>query len=363
MINKYSKIYLKSGEVKEWAGIWCEENLNNDFALSVNETEQRICYTIVSNYKEIKIDLIRCSEGRFTICYKVGSNIDISEQIAEYILDRSNSSKVKSAFNNGFSVISNEETFNAIIDFLNEFDEAEKIGYNKFNEIGKAKYEQYKYKSNLGDSIVIKFFESNSRIQIQGKPLYLFNCVEDILVTDPKTVNGLVDAHLKYCNVDIPKNDIYEEMKSTLGNDLYNFLTTTQKAILSSAFIFNKIDIDMDDYSSLIIPAARALEGYILKLISQSGVIMDERKLGNYFYYDDCKNQFLLKEIYIQKINSENRTKSITTLYRLYHKRRHPYSHSTERDYDTSIIVTRKDADSKFRELIDAMKTSYINCI
>lgn len=361
MSESFSKLFIKPDEVKEWIKFWCEENLSSNFEIFPVDKGQRISYKIISDGIEIQLDLIKCSEGRYTISYKVGKRQDLSERLARYILKRMESQKSPSAFANGFSIKSNKETFEAVIELLDETKEASRKEYKRFDEDGKAKYSQYKYESSFGDSIVIKYFDKTKRIQVQGKPLYLFNRIQEILVSDNDTAEGLADANLKYCNIDVDKKDIYDEMKEILGAKLYEFLSRTQKSILSSSFIFSKVDFDSDDYTAVITPALRALEGYIFKLLTSCKVIHNSELLGEYFYYSNEEGRFCLHGTYEKQIENPAKSESIERLYRIYHKRRHPYSHATERDYDTAIIESREKADSIFKEIIDAMKTSYLN--
>lgn len=360
--NKFSKLNIDIDKAQEWIKFWCENNLEDSVEISRISKGNRISFTINHKDGDIMVDFIEATGKRYTISPKVGKRQEVSNNIAEYILECiNNCSSVNTEMGNGFSIITNKETFENIIQLLDSDEEITQIERKVFDEEHKAQYMQYRYKSKYGDRVTIKFFNRTNRLQIQGKPLYLFCIIQDILITDDIAVEGIVDANIKYYSVDMKKEDLYTEMKCALGEELYGFLTSSLRAILSPAFLFYKVAMDLDNYSCLCQPALQSMEGYILKLLTTSGVIHNSEKLGEYYSFDEDTKKHYLKEEICAIINNSKRIDSLNMLYVLYNSKRHPYSHSTERNYDTRIISDRETADSIFREIIGAMKSSYEN--
>ena len=358
--NKFSKLQIDINRMQELIKFWCEQNLNAVSDIKKVDKNGRISFVIEDSEGNIQIDFIECAGKRYTIFPKVGKRQNESLGIAEYIIECiNNSASAKTDMGNGFSIITSQGVFNDVIELLTSSDEAECIETKRFNEEHKAVYTQYKFRSKFGDQIVIKYFDKTNRLQIQGKPLYLFEIVQDILISDTDTAEGLVDANIKYYSVDMKKDDLYADMEEKLGTGLYNFLTVSLRAILSPAFLFYKIEMELDNYSCLCQPALQALEGYCFKLLVSCGVIHNNERLGDYFAFDYEHNRHFLNDDTAKIVNDESKIKSLNMLYALYNSKRHPYSHSTERNYDTSIIKDREVADSIFREIISAMKASY----
>lgn len=121
--------------------------------------------------------------------------------------------------------------------------------YSEQSEDGKAKYQLYQFSGPTGDTVTIKMYPNTERMQMQGKPLWLFNEIVSLVSENGAEMSEVVDAHLKYCNVVMNQKDVFEEMEAVLGSDLFNYLSTSHKAILSTSFILSKIDMDMPDYS------------------------------------------------------------------------------------------------------------------
>ena len=236
----------------------------------------------------------------------------------------------------------------------------QQTNYSAALEENKAKYYLYKFQGDAGDSVTIKYFLNTNRMQMQGKPLWLFNEIVSMVSENGADINDIVDAQLKYCNVEISTNEIFEEMEAILGTDLYNFLSNTHKAILSTAFIFAKIDIEMSDYSPMFQQALRTLEGFIKKIFNQFKLeCIGDTQLGYFFTRPDKNAPFTMQERYKDILNNEDIENKLTSMYKFYYDKRHPYFHSTAYDFDTRIISNRKVADEKFWEIISKMKTWY----
>lgn len=357
MANKYSKLCIDKNKIGDWIKIWCEENLEGTFSINQVETNHRIQCTINNETKCIKIDFIKCKNGLLTITPHVGNEVDISTKIADSIYERVNNVLRASPFSNGFSIIMSKEDFEIVIELIETMENVITLNSTKQLQPGKANYYLYRFSGPSGDNITIKYYLNTNRMQIQGKPLWLFNEVVALVTENGVDQSDVVSAQLKYCDINIQPDDIYEEMEKVLGEKLYSFLSKTQKAILSTSFIFAKLDMQLEDYSSIVQPALRAFEGFTKKVFTQNGISCDgDKQIGAFFERTDKMAPFTMKSEYINKLNSET-VKKLTSMYNYYYKNRHPYSHASAYDFNTVIISDRKVADELFNNIINSMKT------
>ena len=102
--NKYSKLCIDKGKLHHWILLWCQENLKGKFEINHKKKKKRIQYLINNDGTIIKIDFSKCNNGLLTICPKVGVNIPISIQIADYIYERVKNVLKDSPFSHGFSI-------------------------------------------------------------------------------------------------------------------------------------------------------------------------------------------------------------------------------------------------------------------
>lgn len=361
MASKYSKLCIEKAKIQDWIQLWCEENLENECTISYNDIPARIQYIINSGNDTIKLDFIKCKGGLLTISPNVGTNVYISTQIAESIFERVKNNIKDSPFAHGFSIIVSDSDFQIIIELLSDIEGVSLSNYSEQLNDGQAKYKLYHFVGPAGDHVTIKYFISTRRMQLQGKPLWLFNEIVAMISGGDTDANDVVDAHLKYCNLNVPRSDIYEEMESVLGTDLFLFLSNTQKALLATTFILDKIEVDMPDYSGLITPALRTYEGFTKKIFAQKGLQCDgDMQLGEFFERPDKMTPFSMKSKYSRHLDEETETQFIS-MYNFYYKQRHPYSHASAYDFDTTIISNRKTAEELFHGIILEMKSRFRN--
>lgn len=358
MANKFSKLSIDRDKLDGWISIWCKRNLEGDFSIANTEKADRIQYLIKNAQNEIKLDFQKCAGGLFTICPKVGTNIQISTLIAEYIYKRVCDVFKDSPFANGFSIVIKEEDFKTVIELIQEINGVTLNNFSEQNESGQAQYKLYRFSGAAGDTITLKYYPNTSRMQMQGKPLFLFNEVVAMVSENGVKQDDVVDAHLKYCNLDIKKEEVFEELKDVLGDELYGFLSNAQKAILSTSFILSKVDGYLGDYSIIVQPANRAYEGFVKKIYAQEGLICDgENQLGFFFDWRDHIVP-IMKKKYADMLDEETQ-KGFTSMFKFYSQYRHPYMHASAYDYSTAIIGKREIADEKLNEVILSMKSWY----
>lgn len=197
-------------------------------------------------------------------------------------------------------------------------------------------------------------------MQLQGKPLWLFNEIVAMVSENGVEMNDVIDAQLRYYNVEIDKKEIYEEMEAVLGKNLFDFLSNALKAILSTSFMFAKIDITLSDYSPIVQQALRTFEGFIKKVLNTNGIeCIGDTQLGTFFIRPNKESSFTMQTQYSEILDNEDLEKSLVAMYTFYYNKRHPYFHTTAYDIDTRIISNRKVADELFSEIISKMKAWY----
>ena len=366
--NKFTKVMLDISRVEGIIQNWCEMNLEGDFDISIDENKQQIQYTIYNNSDEIKLIIYKAAGGVYTISPKAGKNPEISEIIADDIYNHLCTEFSKSPYSNGFSIKLAKEDFISLIELLKESGVTVE-NYNYSNEKGKANFEQYQLRSELHDSVVVKYFNNTNRVQVQGKPLYLFNEITSILCESEENAEAVVDEHIKICSLNINKNELNDEIESILGTSLYNYLNITQKALLSSALVLSKVEINgLDDYSYIIVPALKAFDGFFAKQLTDAGISLNKtksdgkvrrRQFPEIFRVNadglDCEMNIAYKTL----INV-NLVYIFQEMYNFYRESRNPYMHATEYDLTTSIVGNYQVAIDRLNEIFNTIKKFYL---
>lgn len=230
--------------------------------------------------------------------------------------------------------------------------------YSNSNEKGKPAYDLYRFQGIHGDFVTLKYFIKTNRLQIQGKPLYLFNDILALISETIESVDEMVDSHLEMCCVNVKKDEIYEEMEKVLGKDVYSYFPNTHKAILASTFIQFRIQLNLTDYSCVIYPAYRAFEGFIRKIFDSMGLnCIGKKNIGEFFYKNE-NDTFIMKSEFSRNLADE-KVKTMTKMYVFYNKNRNVYAHASGDDFNTVIISSRDVAYNNFIDVIKYIKEGY----
>lgn len=361
--RKYKNLRIDISEIPAIINSWGIGSSYENVTVTVpsDMEAQTLNYIVQCDDKVATLSVYPVKGGVYTISPNFGKEREISREIADYISDNCGVLANSNMYRSGFSIEVSKEDFDAFYALMKDYDdictEFEKTDSNKFfAKICSTEYH---------DSIVVSYYNSG-KLVIQGKTLELFYRAIEI-ITQGREVDSIVNAATKSANITIKSDEIIEDMKKSLG-EVYDFLTDGHKAIMTMAYMFYRTSVTITgselrmDYSELFHPASRVMEGFILKLLAENNVILeDEATVGFYFRNREVRDPLCLKAEYVAAIDNDDISCEINKAYKVYHRIRHPYSHSSNKDYTTSIIETRDNADRKFKEIIDTMVTTYCN--
>lgn len=361
--GKYKNLRIDVNEIPAIINAWgIESSYENVTVITPSDMKaQTLNYMVKCDDKVATLSVYPVKGGVYTISPNFGKEKELSKIIADYISDNCGALANSNFYRSGFSIEVSKEEFDAFYALIKEYGdiciEYEQTDANKFF----AKLRSIEYQ----DSIVVSYYYSG-KLVIQGKTLELFYRAIEI-ITQGKEIDSIVNAATKSANITVSANEIVEDMKSSLG-EVYDFLTDAHKAIMTMAYMFYRTSVTITgselrmDYSEMFHPAARVMEGFILKLLSDNNVILeDEATVGFYFHNEKANAPLSLRSEYATEIDNDDISREISKAYMVYHRIRHPYSHSSNKDYTTSIIETRDAADRKFKEIIEVMVRTYSN--
>lgn len=360
--KKYKNLKLNLDDIVGIIQAW---GVNSEYKnVSVEEPKdmsaQTLNYIVNCDGKMATIAIFSAKGGVYTISPNFGKEKELSTCIADYIANNSGKLSDSNPYKNGLSLNMTRKEFEAFFELLSEEKDVDVVEKNQVDE---KKFFAKLINKQYGDSIVISYY-STGKLVIQGKPLELF-CLAVEIVSEGQGLNRVVNAQVKNIGLKVNGDEIINEMKDTLGK-AYDFLGTSHKAILANAYIFFRTDYVFSgkdiqiDYSVLFHPAARVLEGYILKQLVYNNILHENGEmLGYYFRGEEDNEPLTLYPQYSSLIGNETIIKEINRLYKTFHKLRHAYSHASERDLSTPIISNRDIADRNFNEIIEVISRSY----
>lgn len=315
-VNKFCGIYFKNYSVDKTF----EEK---------GPTRRRL--KILADDRDFHIDFhFNFSDGTTSIEVNGVDEVELKGELAKYIKDNC---LIGNNCDNKWFVVNDidKNDFESILEIIEESD--------YYKETIRAEQLQnsfiYKYKGNYDENLTINYY-NNAKVVVQGRPLLLFNEIitmfSELIDADdiPKVFN---DCY----NIKVEKDSVISQYEIKMPNS-YNKHELKLKKVLLQAVYNTNIKGDMFDYSYLVFPVLRALEGHIKYVYRYNQIIIGNNSIGSIF--DKINKVFYLKEDYKKDLEA-NKVQYIENAYNYYHRNRHSLYHwnNVELPQDDTRII------------------------
>ena len=215
---------------------------------------------------------------------------------------------------------------------------------------------QYKLSGASGDKLIIKYFTRRMTIQVQGKPLALYDDLLKLLC-ELLPYEDVVKSQLAQIKVNIDPSVIRSELESNLPN-AFVFLTERVRSIISPALALSHLNIALDDYSSFVMPVLRGMEGYLKLLFSNKNITIGNNFGDRIHGGDSCS---VLPDTKIE-LNCSKTVVAIERCYDYWSSQRHGLFH-VDSSTETTRILDRDEADKILRKALNLIDETYANII
>lgn len=315
-INRFCSIYFNSFSVDE------------EFSHK-GGTRNRL--EIKANDKKFFIDFHFNSDGTTTIEDFGGNETEIKKELAKFIKDRCQFKD--SCSNKWFVAIDIEkEDFDAIVEILEEsefYKETIKKTEHKNGFI-------FQCTSKYNEKLTIQYY-SSKKVVVQGRPLLLFN--EAITMISELIEPSEIPKAFNDCyEININKDDVITQYEIKMPNSHNKHPLKLKKVLLQAVYNTN-IKGDMFEYSYLISPALRALEGHLKYIYKANSILLKKEPVGSIFHKHG--NRFYMKDDYKSKFGELAEINYVENAYNYYYAHRHSLSHWADIDNESDIDVTR----------------------
>jgi hypothetical protein len=296
----------------------------------------------------------------FHFLKKGGTSIDLSsgianefkQELANFIKDDPECSMGDS--NNQWFVVKNieEDDFLAVIELL------------KVSEYTKAYCNHtdgsYRFTGIYDENLVIHRYQTKT-VMIQGRPLLLYNeavvCITELIDLDelPKTFND------NY-KVDVKKSDVEAQYEFYFPSS-YNKHSVKFKKVLHQGIYNLQLQGDMFEYSYLVFPALRAVEGHLKITMHSHNIPLGPNSSFSMFRRDPNGGRYRLEESYCNQINNTLKVKNLEDAYNFHQSQRHRLFHWADQNIpydDTRIIENLGEAKGLITDAFSIIDQYYI---
>ena len=358
MSKEFKKLNLDRNKIISNVNRFCEINFNN-YCVSktfkeMDKTRRRLNISIDGN-RHFFIDFhFNTSDATTTIEYFGGNEVELKKQLAKFIKDEC---LVSDNSTNKWFIVNNinKDDFESILEIIEES--------HLYKETSRKQQLEnsfiYQCKSKDDEKITINYY-SNKKVVIQGRPLLLFNEIitmfSELIDFDeiPKVFNDCYEIEIK-------KDDVMSQYEIKMPNS-YNKNELKLKKVLLQAVYNTNIKGDMFDYSYLVAPALRALEGHIKYVYKHNSIIIGDKQIGIIFDNNNIDNRHYLKNNYKTNLDN-NKIKYIEKAYNYYFINRHSLFHWNDVELpqdDTRIIENYGEAIRIINDILDLIDSYYI---
>lgn len=296
------------------------------------------------------LDIYYNSDTTTTLCC-TGKNPETAEVIAREIIAQCSLSlpnPIRAIYLKGFS----QENFDIVLQNIENSDCNLKV----LTDTDIAK--RYEVTNTYNENIKIHYFPATGALNIQGKGYSAYNSILssfDTLIS----LEEVIESNLRANNIEnITTLELIEAMTRAFPN-AYPFLNGVIANIISSSFFLTKIENeDLPDYSWMIFPMLRGLEGVIKKMLLLKGIRVDKH-FGEVFEpISSGSTVYRLKGCHSATMDSKHST-TIEKCYNYFVANRHGIFHVNS-SLSTTRQIRREEAIDIFNELVELIENSYL---
>jgi len=210
----------------------------------------------------------------------------------------------------------------------------------------------YLVQSSYGDYLYLKYNKEKRILNIQGKPVYIFAEIL-ILMTEWEdfTLEELINKYNSTLQTNLKVKEVREILKTKLP-DCYLDLDISIIKMLTPAEVLINADLILDDYSCVILPALKALEGYLKWLFLDEDIIVG-KNFWKIFYKGKLTDDIIIK---IQNNDFKDISEEIFNYLTL---NRGDIVHAEQLDLSKSIVSNKNSAIRIVNEVTHIINESY----
>lgn len=334
--------------------------LNNcgDFSMGeIKNIGNIVRYFFTVGKEELYLDFYFNGDGKTTINPSSGKNSELKVKIAEYlkkeltsVVDTKNTLTIRDI---------GEVEFTELIELMSKDDliKFESIVLKEStNEYVKS---MYVIVGEQGDKVTITYYNSGTLL-VQGKPLKVFNELVVLLSSLFIASDEIVEVFNITYKTKVDNSDVEKQYKELLSN-CYDKLPDAMVLMLKQSIYYTLSTDEMYEYTSLIHPILRVIEGHIKYIAKEKNLSMNGN-IGSLFVYNSSAGYHYLRDASL--VNNEIK-EHLEKQYFFCKEVRNKYFHwdDLETNVDTTeVIDSRISANQIIFDKIEDINYYYTIC-
>lgn len=361
-MDSYKGLNIKRDAIDEIVNTFIE---TNSLTLRENTTtedkkKKRICLG-KPGVKDAMVDLHLNNDGTTTIQYKIGKNQQLGEELAKYLFSTINPDELISV-NFSLNGISADDITPILDEVRNSTDElgatefditlSEGIAHQKVSRIISKQHQ---------DVLVVTHYPTTNNLTLQGRPLFCYRKVI-YLISELLDLNGLqtVLSRTEENTVAIVRDEVARDYIKNCLEDSYNELPAAIERLLVSGCCIKLASPSLPEYSMLLFPDLRALEGVLRTILGLYDMYpeTEDKGFGTFLIVRDGVASFR-QEFGDKVTHGSKMIQAIESGYSFYVKHRHSLFHMSDFANASREIDTLDKSLSLSRQTYDIINNLY----
>jgi hypothetical protein len=214
---------------------------------------------------------------------------------------------------------------------------------------------KYTFKGVHKDSLIFAYYRTG-KLVISGRQQFVYHQLVEALneVLDQKeSIKKQLEAWKNATSVDATLSEF-----ETHFPQARKFFNDKLVSLISPSLILRDTDLPLSDYSLIVYPVLKGIEGTIKHVFAEYGIEYEDGQVGNVFK-PNYKGHLLIEKARKQ-INSSKIANQIGELYTYFARNRHSLFHVDDLIENTRIISTIEEARNIITDCIKLIESTYL---
>lgn len=361
MSDDFKNLHLERENIEQLVAGFADENNFIVRSITSSGVNKKRAILGAVGIEDSITDLFLNKDGTTTVSWKVGKNQGLGEQLSIYLKKSIDPDKLSSV---NFSVKGiTSDDFEPVLDELSQcVDENGKCEFNIEIKSDDSIKKCIKISSNQhDDNIVITHFKTTKKLTIQGKTLFtyrraIYHLSELLDLNGLQSVLSCVDTE----SASIVRNEVaVDYLKGKLPNS-YDALPSTVRSLMLSGCCVKLASPSLPEYSMLLFPDLRALEGVLRTILSEYDLNVSEEEHGFGGFFTVRQNSVTLKQESSEVIANSNLISPLESAYKFYRIHRHTLFHMQDFADSSRIVDTLDKAVSLSNDTYEIIEKIFI---
>ncbi|MEI6334647.1 MAG: type II toxin-antitoxin system RnlA family toxin [Methylococcaceae bacterium] len=335
MAPDYKGLNLRRDEIDQYLSVFVAHNslVLRSTELLDNNKKKRITIGRVGTEDAI-IDLHLNNDGTTTVQYKIGKNQEQGQLLAQHFYSTIDPGEFITV---NYSLVGiSSEDIEPIFDelcFCVDDNGNREFEFNVEQDEPIRKLVRVRSIANQ-DTITVTHFKTTNKLTIQGKPLFSYRRII-YLMTELLDLSGLqaVLSRTEENTAAIVRIEVARDYLKTQLSESFDSLPSTIQSLLISGCCVKLASPRLPEYSMLLFPDLRALEGVLRTVLCSFGMYPDqeEHNFGAFFDVNKSKGVAKFKSSYIiNNVEISNVVQPMENAYTFFRKHRHTLFHMND---------------------------------